>query len=383
MSGATTRVRQALDHDYSAALTLVAGLLTALVWSGTASSSYQRVLNAPWFASRSALGQIDSFRHVVVVGLMTLFFFSIGLELSRELASGAFTRALHAFPPFLGALGGMAVPAMLSLLIGTTTHSPALRHGWGVPMATDIAFTLGALALAGRRLPPTLRLFLLMLAVADDVFSVVVLSFTGDDHVRIAELVTFFVVAALCRVLSRRFRGTTWRLVVLVVLWLTLLGAHVEPPLAGVVAGLIVPFGAARGIRLEDNIRRWSTGLVLPLFALVSCGVLWSQLHGHAVTTIVVATVAIRLAGKVVGIVGGVVAARLLGYRLHSSITWPILSASTLLCAVGFTVPLLFAGALYSTRSATYGAFTLGLLIASVTAGVGGVTLLRYQSRRH
>jgi len=271
----------------------------------------------------------------------------------------------------------------ISVAIGTPQPCRSAGLWVVVPMATDIAFTLGALALAGRRLPPTLRLFLLMLAVADDVFSVVVLSFTGDDHVRIAELVTFFVVAALCRVLSRRFRGTTWRLVVLVVLWLTLLGAHVEPPLAGVVTGLIVPFGAARGIRLEDNIRRWSTGLVLPLFALVSCGVLWSQLHGHAVTTIVVATVAIRLAGKVVGIVGGVVAARLLGYRLHSSITWPILSASTLLCAVGFTVPLLFAGALYSTRSATYGAFTLGLLIASVTAGVGGVTLLRYQSRRH
>src|ERR1035437_5593717 len=129
------------------------------------------------------------------------------------------------------------------------------------------------------------------------------------------------------------------------------MGAHVEPPLAGVVAGLVVPFRLHEGLALEDQVRRWSTGLVLPLFALVSCGLQWRALSGHVVETVVVATVAIRLVGKGIGITGGVAVARLIGYRLHPSIPWRLLSPSALLCAVGFTVPLLFAGALYSNRS--------------------------------
>ena len=374
---------RALDHDYSAAITLVAGLLIALIWSSSASGSYQRVLNTNWFSSGAPLGQINSLHNLVVAGLMTIFFFAIGLELSREVASGAFAKPSHAFPPVFGALGGMAVAALLSIVVGTFAHSAPLRHGWGVPMATDIAFTLGALALAGRRLPPTLRLFLLMLAVADDVFSVIVLSLTGADHVHYLELVVFLVLVVLSRLLSRRLHGTTWRLSVLALLWLGLMAAHVEPPLAGVVAGLVVPFRLREELLLEDHVRRWSTGLVLPLFALVSCGLEWNVLSGHAVETITVATVAIRLAGKLIGITGGVAVARLVGYRLHPSITWRLLSTSALLCAVGFTVPLLFAGALYSSQSATYGAFTLGLLIASLMAGALGIALLRIQSRRH
>src|SRR5664280_2548240 len=383
MTRAPSRMMRALDHDYRAAITLVAGLRIALIWSSSASGSYHRVLNTNWFSSGAPLGQINSLHNLVVAGLMTIFFFAIGLELSREVASGAFATPSHAFPPVFGALGGMAVAALLSIVVGTFAHSAPLRHGWGVPMATDIAFTLGALALAGRRLPPTLRLFLLMLAVADDVCSVIVLSFTGTERVYYLELVAFFVLVVLSRILSQRFHGVAWRLGVLVLLWLGLMGAHVEPPLAGVVAGLVVPFRLHEGPALEDHVRRWSTGLVLPLFALVSCGLQWRVLSGHAVETIVVATVAIRLVGKVIGITGGVAVARLIGYRLHPSLTWRLLSPSALLCAAGFTVPLLFAGALYSNQSPTYGAFTLGLLIASVLASASGIVLLRIQSRPH
>ena len=383
MTRVTSRMGGALDRDFSAAITLVAGLVIALVWSGFGSGSYQRVLNTPWFSYRAPLGQINSLHHLVVAGLMTIFFFAIGLELSREVASGAFAKPSHALPPIFGALGGMVAAALLSIIIGSFAHSSALRHGWGIPMATDIAFTLGALALAGRGLPPTLRLFLLMLAVADDVFSVIVLAMTGAEHVRYLELAIFFILVVLSRLLSQRFQGIAWRLGVLVVLWLGLLGAHVEPPLAGVVAGLVIPFRLHERFVLEDHVRRWSTGIVLPLFALVSCGLEWNVLAGHAVVTITMATVAIRLIGKVLGITGGVALARLIGYRLHPSITWRLLSTSSLLCAVGFTVPLLFAGSLYSSRSPTYGAFTLGLLIASLVAASFGVVLLRVQSRPH
>ncbi len=383
MAPLMSRMVRALDHDYSAALTLGAGLLVALLWSAVDSNSYQRVLNATWPGHLVGLNQIDSLHNLAVSGFMTIFFFAIGLELSRELASGAFTKPSHALPPVMGALGGMLGTALLSILAGGLTNTSALRHGWGVPMATDIAFTLGALALAGRGLPPTLRLFLLMLAVADDVFSVVVLAWTGATHVRAIGLGAIVIVVIAVRWSSRRFHSTPWRLGVLVALWLCFVAARVEPPLAGVVAGLVVPFDHSAGLRLEDHVRRWSTGLVLPLFALVSCGLRWSALSGHTVTVIVFATIAIRVAGKVVGVTGGVALARLLGYRLHPSITWPLLATSALLCAIGFTVPLLFAGALFQSSSPTYGAFTLGLLLSSLLSGVLGVALLKLQSRRH
>src|SRR5665647_1450237 len=131
MTRATSRMMRALDHDYSAAITLVAGLLIALIWSSGAPGSYQRVLNTNWFSSGAPLGQINSLHNLVVAGLMTIFFFAIGLELSREVASGAFAKASHALPPVFGAHGGMAGTAILSLIVGALVHSAPLRHGWG------------------------------------------------------------------------------------------------------------------------------------------------------------------------------------------------------------------------------------------------------------
>lgn len=380
MSPVWNRTVHALDHDYSAAFTLGAGVCGALVWSALNSQSYRHAVDYSWSGRLSNLSPLNSAHGFVISGLMTIFFFAIGLELAREINDGTFTRTSRALAPVLGALGGMALTAVLSVAIGNVTSTAALRHGWGVPMATDIAFALGALALAGRGLPPTLRLFLLTLAVADDVFSVVILAGTGVSHLRPLGL-GFIVMATLvtwrC---SRRFRSTPWRLGVLALLWLCFVFARVEPPLAGVLAGLVVPFERATG-PLEMHVRRWSTGLVLPLFALVSCGIQWTKLSGHTATTIVGATIVIRIVGKVIGVTVGAALARRLGFPYDPSLTGRLLVTSSLLCAVGFTVPLLFAGALYGRASPTYGAFTVGLLISSLIAAILGVTLLRRQAR--
>jgi NhaA family Na+:H+ antiporter len=121
---------------------------------------------------------------------------------------------------------------------------------------------------------------------------------------------------------------------------------------------------------------------VLPLFAVVACGVRWSSLSLHGPTaTIIGATIVIRLVGKVLGISAGVALAHAMHFRLPSSITWPLLFSAATLCAIGFTVPLLFAGALFGPGTATYGAFTLGLVGASLLSAILGVSLLRYQTR--
>ena len=378
----TSRVRRALDHDVSATVSIGTGVLAALAWSAVGASSYQRIIDT---ASRNHLlreTSIDSIHSFVVNAMMTIFFFAIGLELSRELRSGALTMASLAVPPVLGALGGMLVTALLSLIIGLATHSSALRRGWGVPMATDIALTLGVLALAGRRLPSQIRVFLITLAVADDAFSIIILALTGATNVRLTGLVALCLTVGLGIWISKSTKQIGWNLVLLAVLWACFVWANVEPPLAGVIGGLLISFGSRSALHLERSMRRWSTGLVLPLFALVSCGIRWGQLSFHSGTlTIVLALIVIRILGKVVGISGGVGVARLIRFPLHMSITWRLLASVSVLCATGFTVPLLFAGALFGARSATYGAITMGLVAASLVAIVLGVLLLRLQTR--
>jgi NhaA family Na+:H+ antiporter len=377
-----SRPLRALDHDFSAAVSIGTGVVVALFWSAVGPSSYQRAINEAWPNHFFRQVSIDSVHSLVASALMTLFFFAIGLELSRELRTGALTKATFVVPPVLGAIGGMAGTALLSYLFGELTNSGALRRGWGVPMATDIAFTLGVLALVGRRLPSPIRIFLLTLAVADDAFSVVVLAFTGATHARLAGIVALPLMIVVGIVISRTTRRVGWGLALLAGLWVCFVWANVEPPLAGVIAGLLISFDNEWAPRLEHSMGRCSTGFVLPLFALVSCGVDWHEFSRHSKTlTIVTSLVAIRILGKVVGISGGVGAARLIRFRLDPSITWPLLASVSVLCAIGFTVPLLFAGTLFGTRSATYGAFTVGLLAASLIATVFGVLLLRMQTR--
>jgi NhaA family Na+:H+ antiporter len=377
-----SRFRRALDHEYSAAISIAAGVLVALLWSALGTASYQRLVNAAWGIHLLREVSLDSTHSVVSSALMTLFFFAIGLELKREFTTGSLTTASVSMPPVFGALGGMMATALLSLLAGFVTHSTVLERGWSVPMATDIAFTLGVLALVGRRLPSKIRVFLLTLAVADDAFSVLILAFTSATHVRFVGVAALPVMVVLGIWTSRSSSNVSWGLAVLVGLWGCLVWANVEPPLAGVIAGLLISFENGAALRLEGAMSRCSTAFVLPVFAVVSCGLRWHELSWRSSTmTIVISLVVIRIVGKVIGISGGVALARLFRFRLDPTITWPLLGGVAILCAIGFTVPLLFAGSLFGTKSASYGAITLGLLAASLVATALGALYLRLLTR--
>jgi len=356
----------------------LAGLLAALTWANVDLDSYQRLLgwSLPAFLHHWEIGTTYT---LVVNGLMTLFFFAIGIELSHEIRIGQLRDTRKAIAPIVSALGGMLGTALVISVFGWLFHNAPARSSWGVPMATDVAFALGVLALAGPRIPRELRVFLLTLAVADDIFSVIALALTGP-HAPDVAWTLIAVAAGLAVAKFARFIPTALWVVALILEWLLFTKAGVEPSLAGVVIGLAVPFHGERSVghRLEMPVMLASTWLALPLFAFVATGVTWSAIvWDQTGWQFGLFLLLARGIGKVAGIVGVVSLTRRAGIGPDPSLTKPMFVGLAMLCAVGFTVPLLFAGNVFGVPSSLYLMATLSLLAASLLCAIAGVVILR------
>lgn len=349
------------------AYTLTAGALSAVVWSTWSWSTYNRVLGATW--------QHLSLRSVTTNGLLTVFFFAIGMECSRERSQGALRDWRHAIRPTFGAVGGMLGTALVSLALGVVTGNRALLAGWGVPMATDIAFVVGACALIPG-LPRDLRLFLLALAVVDDIGSMAILGATTAHHPRALGLLMGLVVVTI----AVRLRPFCHPLIIasfVVPLWAAFDYARIEPALAGAIAGFIIPWGPLHRT-LERGASLLSQWAVLPLFALGACGVWWSGLHASVRPLDLIGLVVVtRIVGKIVGIAVGVTVASRCGAPPTAAFSIPRLIGMGSLCAMGFTVPLLFAANIFGSTSGTYSAIGVGLDAATLVGGGLGIALLR------
>ena len=276
MSRTLSPLQSFIRAESAGGITLSVGALIGLLWSATSSNTYASV----WTTSFHALGghtwHLNSGYDIVSNGLLTFFFLAVGLELTREVTSGHLSTPLNAALPAVAALMGMIATAGAALALGALSSTHALSRGWGVPMATDIAFALGALALVGKRIPRDVRIFLLTLAIADDVLSVVALAASHPHGVRPLFLLALFPVVALS-VMWRRAPRSTLALTVLAA-WMILALANVEPCLAGVIAGLCAPRRHAHVIeRVEEQVALSSTWVVLPIYAIVACGVDWSK----------------------------------------------------------------------------------------------------------
>ncbi len=367
-----------LHAETAGGATLLVGLLTALTWANVDPNAYRRLLNwsLPALLHHWEIGTTYTF---VVNGLMTLFFFAIGIELSHEIRIGQLRDTRKAIAPIVSALGGMLGTALVISVFGWLFHNAPARSSWGVPMATDVAFALGVLALAGPRIPRELRVFLLTLAVADDIFSVIALALTGPHAPDVAW--TLIAVAAGLAVakFARLIPMALW-VVALILEWLLFTKAGIEPSLAGVVIGLAVPFHGERSVghRLEIPAMLASTWLALPLFAFVATGVTWTAIvWDQTGWRFGLFLLLARGIGKVAGIVGVVSLTRRAGIGPDPSLTKPMFVGLAMLCAVGFTVPLLFAGNVFGVPSSLYLMATLSMLVASLLCAIAGVVILR------
>ena len=369
-------------------VTLTVATAAALIWATAAPSSYHHTWRlAPGF---DVLGLGFSLREWTNQGLMTVFFALVGLEIRRELSAGELASWRRAAVPVTAALGGMAAPAAIYAVI---VHGSVGSRGWGIPMATDVAFAVGALALLGAGVSPRLRVFLMTLAVADDIASIIVLVCFYSTHLLVGPLLLGLgCLTAMAGLEAVRPAWIGPQLLVGIVGWWGLARGGVEAAVIGVAIGALAlpsPVDGAwarlRGPRgWEQRIQPWLTLAVLPLFALANAGV---SLRAFNVTTsgtltVFVAVLAARAVGKPLGITLTYQALRkaVRGYD-------PGLGAGGVLgvgslAGVGFTVPLLIIRAALPDGPLADSA-TLGLLAGSLLGASIGLIVLKSTKTRH
>jgi Na+:H+ antiporter, NhaA family len=385
---------------------LTVAVVAALVWANVAGGSYVavwgRALHVPLLPEQL----FGTTRQWVENGVMTVFFFAVGLEIGRERACGSLRDNRNALLPIMAALGGMAGAAIVYLAtVAGEGGSRAALHGWGVPMATDVAFTLAAMALLGTRIPSALRVFVLALAIADDLASVVVLAVVSSSGLSAWPLVGAITCLGLTVVLRMRRVAAWWPYAVAAVaVWLLLAWAGVEPTLAGAFVGVLVPCsaGSRPGVspprsrlaaegwagpsgRLEAAVSPLSTFIVVPLFALASTGVVLSTalFSSPGPRGVLVGIVVARLVGKMGGIVVAVLVVVSLGRTaLPPDVRWSQMAGAGVMCGMGFTVPLLFASATLGGHPELIAAAQVGLLLGTVLAFAIGALIVLLASGR-
>jgi Na+:H+ antiporter, NhaA family len=318
-------------------------------------------------------------------GLMAIFFMLVGLEVKREVVEGELSRLSDAALPAIAALGGMAGPALVYLACAWD-DAEALR-GWAIPIATDIAFALGVLALLGPRAPPSLKVFLLALAIIDDLGAIIIIAafYTAELSLVALTLAGVGVVALVTLNLSGVSHRAAYMLAG-VFIWVCVLKSGVHATLAGVIVGLAMPLRAADGSSpardLEHDLHPWVAFGVLPVFAFANAGVGLSDIApGDLLHPIKVGTGLGLLVGKQVGVIGSIWAATRIGVgTLPEGTDWLQLYGLALLTGIGFTMSL-FIGTLAFPAEAYDLDVRIAVLLASVISAIGGYLVLRIGSQ--
>jgi NhaA family Na+:H+ antiporter len=363
-------------HDEAAGgIVLVVGALVAVVWANSpVSESYANFWGQYLTLGWGPTALTENLQHWVNDGLMVVFFFVVGLEIKRELAIGELQDARAAALPAAAALGGVVVPALIFVAL-TSGDAGA---GWGIPMATDIAFAVGVLALLGDRVPTGAKLLLLSAAIVDDIIAITVIALFYTESVSLAWLGGAVAGLAVVVVLRRLGVNAIWPYVLVgSVVWVATLESGVHATIAGVALGLLTPAGEVGGrnvlATLEHRLHPWSAFVVVPLFALANAGVgFGGGLLGEALSTAMPWAIALGLVvGKIVGISAAVWLAVRTGLgRLPQGVGPLHVVAVAAVAGIGFTVSLFIADLAYDdpalTETAKVGIFVGSLLAAAI-----------------
>jgi NhaA family Na+:H+ antiporter len=391
--GGVQAINEFFEGEAASGIVLMAVAAVAVAWANLAPDTYtgvwQRRLTigaAPLVLSKPLLLWIND-------GLMAVFFLLVGLEIKREILGGELGSARKAVLPVVAALGGMVAPAVIYAFLNGA--GPGAR-GWAIPMATDIAFALGVVALLGRRVAPSLRVFLTAVAIADDLGAVAVIAIFYTDHVVWIALALSAIVLVILAVVNRAGVQHPVPYVLLgVVLWIAVLKSGVHATVAGVLLAFTVPaaLGAPRShrharnptallARLEHGLEPWVAFGILPVFALANSGVrLPRDFAGSLLDPIALGIILGLFIGKQLGVAASCwVAVRLGVASMPSGATWWQLYGVALLCGIGFTMSL-FIAMLGLGDAERLAPAKIGILAGSLLSGVAGSLVLARRPR--
>jgi Na+:H+ antiporter, NhaA family len=400
---------------------LLGAAIVALVWANSPwGETYERFWGTELGFTLGNRSIGEDLRHWVNDGLMTLFFLVVGLEIKRELLTGELRDRRAAALPVIAAVGGMVVPALIYLALNV---GGAGARGWGIPMATDIAFALGVLVLAARHAPAGLKPFILTLAIVDDIGAIVVIALFYTGGVSLGWLSLAVIMCGLMLLLRRvGMRAQSVFVTLGAAVWFLAYSSGVHPTIAGVALGLLAPaepFQRPHAVsaearrtadltvddpeppdadarhwlglaalsreavsplaRTEHVLLPWTSFVIVPLFALANAGVALSlEAFGEALTSPITIGVVLGLVvGKAVGIAGASALALATGLaRLPSGVRFSHLAGASIVAGIGFTVSLFIAELAFDDTSLVDGA-KVGILVASVIAGLLGWGVLR------
>lgn len=383
-------LRNFLKLESSSGLLLMGAMALALLCANTSLAEiYHGFLRTPVSVQVGTLGLAKPLLLWINDGLMAIFFLLIGLEVKREVLEGELTSLSQVALPGIAALGGMVVPSLLYVWINLA--NPSVLQGWAIPAATDIAFALGVMALLGKQVPNVLKVFLLTLAILDDLGAIIVIALFYTVELSVLSLV-LASIAILGLIVMNRLGVTRIAayMVVGVFLWICVLESGVHATLAGVVLAFAIPLrvldeqGNSPLRHLEHSLHPWVTFGILPLFAFANAGVSLGGLTLAELLAPLPLGIALGLlVGKPLGIVGfSWVGMRLGLVRLPSGVSWKQFHGTAALCGIGFTMSLFIASlAVKANGPEVFDAARIGVLIGSLGSAVGGYLLLRKSTR--
>ncbi|MEI6620399.1 MAG: Na+/H+ antiporter NhaA [Actinomycetes bacterium] len=390
LPGKRERLAEALRDETIGGILLLIAAVVAVVWA-----------NSPWSASYEQLSTVQigpQLWHLNLTvstwaadGLLAVFFFVAGLELKYELVLGSLRRASTAAVPVVAALGGMIVPALIYWAINVSSEQGE-PTGWGIPMATDIAFALAVLAVAGRNLPTEARVFLLTLAVVDDLGSIFVIAIFYTEKISLLPLLgAMLAMAAYWFAQRQRIRTPALYLPLAAATWILVHSSGVHATVAGICLGLLTRVKPDPGEddspaeRLIHRVGPISAGVCVPLFALFSAGVnLQGQSISEALThPVTIGIIVALVVGKPIGVIGGAwIVTKVSKARISDALKWGEIVGLGLVAGVGFTVSLLISELAFEELPVDLTDAKLAILIASVVSAIIASAVLLWRGHK-
>ena len=374
-------------HEAAGGIALVLAAVAALLLANSPwAEPYGHALHVPIQLGIAPLALEKALSHWINDGLMVIFFFVVGLEIKSELVTGALSSVKRAALPLAAAAGGMIIPALIYIFINH--DNPVALNGWAIPCATDIAFAVGVVALLGSRVPPALKIFLLALAIIDDLGAILIIAaFYAADLSFTALGLASIGVAGLVALNRNGVMRISPYLAAGFFVWLCVLKSGVHATLAGVITAMAVPLSsgsydtsdtASPALTLQHALHPWVTFAVLPLFALANAGV---SIEGFSLANLADPIPLGIILGLVLGKPIGVVAFSWIAIKSGladqpEGATWDQILGIGALAGIGFTMSL-FIGMLAFPQPEYASDIRLGVLAASCVAGVIGYVILR------